>query len=159
MKRYSQLLAIFVLICGLSACDDMSKADVGTITGGALGGVIGSQFGSGMGRAGATLAGTLIGAVIGNQIGTAMDERDRMMMSRALENTPSGKPYRWRNPDNGNSFTVIPERTMQRDTDEGYARPCRHYVQTAIIGGQAQKIEGTACRVCEPGRGCFWKVA
>lgn len=160
MKRILQLLTVLAVICGLAGCEGMTKADVGTITGGALGGVIGSQFGSGGGRIAAAFAGTAIGAVIGNRMGAAMDARDRMMMSQALETAPTGQAYSWRNPDTGNSYTVVPEQTIvPPGPRRGYSRPCRRYVQTAIIGGRAQKIEGRACRVCKPSGRCVWQVA
>lgn len=125
----------------LAGCGPMNNQDVGTLTGGVVGGLLGSQFGSGAGKVAAAAGGAMIGAFLGGKIGQTMDRQDRMEMQMALETAPTGTPRRWVNPENGNHYVVTPRRTY-------YVRhlPCREYVTTAVIGGKAEKIRGTACR-------------
>jgi surface antigen len=73
-------------------------------------------------------------------------QRDRELQakaaSQALENTPSGKPVAWQNPDNGHAGTITPTRTYQ--TAQGAY--CREYQQTVTIDGKKENSYGTACR-------------
>ena len=117
------------------------QEQTGMVIGGILGGVLGDQVGGGHGRTVAIIAGTLAGAAIGGAIGHNMDETDRMRTAQSLETVRTGVPSRWRNPDTGNDYTVVPTRTY--DTSSG---PCREYTIDAMIGGRKEKVYGTACR-------------
>lgn len=119
----------------------MTNGDVGTVTGGVVGGLLGSQFGGNSGKVAAAAGGALLGAFIGGKIGQYMDRQDRMEMQHALETAPTGRVVTWRNPDNGNQFTVKPTRTYYNSQ-----QPCREYTTHAIIGGKTQEIYGKACR-------------
>ncbi len=134
------LLATLSLSVFLTGCAPNNE-DVGTISGGVVGGLLGSQFGGGSGRVVAAAGGALLGAYLGGRIGRNMDKVDRMEMERALETAPVGRPVSWRNPDNGNSYTV-------RSTKTYYVQqqPCREYTTQAIIGGRQEQIHGRACR-------------
>jgi surface antigen len=136
--KWSMILALSV---GLSACQNVSNQDVGTLTGGVVGGLLGSQFGGGSGKVAATAGGAVIGALIGGSIGRTMDKVDQMQMQKALETAPSGRSVRWKNPDSGNQYSVEPTRTYYKND-----QPCREYVTHAMIGGRSQQVYGKACR-------------
>ncbi|MBT8126959.1 MAG: glycine zipper 2TM domain-containing protein [Gammaproteobacteria bacterium] len=123
------------------ATNQGEQEQAGMIIGGILGGVLGNQIGGGSGRTAAIIAGTLIGASIGGAIGENMDASDREHVSESLETVRTGVPSRWRNPDTGNDFTVVPTRTFE--TTSG---PCREYTIDAVIDGREEAINGTACR-------------
>lgn len=131
------------LVCVTLASCTMppTQEQAGMVIGGALGGVLGAQVGGGHGRTAATIIGTVVGAVIGGQVGKSMDETDRLKTAHALETVRTGVPSRWRNPDTGNEYTVMPTKTY--DTATG---PCREYTVDARIGGRPEKVYGTACR-------------
>ena len=134
----------------LSACAPVTNEGVGTIAGGVVGGLLGSQFGGGSGKVAAAAGGALLGAYLGGNIGRYMDKVDRMQMERALETAPVGRTVAWKNPDNGNSFTVTPTKTYYSNQ-----HPCREYITHAIIDGKSQEIHGRACRQNDGS----WRVA
>jgi surface antigen len=70
-----------------------------------------------------------------------MDETDRLKASAALETVRTDVPTQWVNPDTGHEYTLTPTQTY-----DGDAGPCREYVLDALIGGETQRIYGTACR-------------
>jgi surface antigen len=70
-----------------------------------------------------------------------MDDADRIKTAHALENVRTGVPSRWRNPDTGHQYTVVPTRTYDRGQG-----PCREYTIDALVAGRAEKVYGTACR-------------
>ena len=114
----------------------------GAIIGALLGAAGGTQFGKGRGRTVAILTGTVIGAVIGGKIGQDMDRADHAQVQNTLENTPTGQPVAWKNPDNGNQYTVTPTRTYRTGSNVN----CRDYDAWVFIDGYEQKVTGTACR-------------
>ena len=141
MKKFLTIGISIALAASIAGCQNMTKQDVGTVTGGALGALVGSRFGHGSGRAVAVALGAVAGAVIGGQIGKSMDQVDQMKMNQALETSRINQTTRWRNPDTGNRYTVTPVRTYRRSGSY-----CREYRTTAIIGGKTQTIYGKACR-------------
>ena len=145
------LLAAFITTLSISliGCDNMNKQDVGVITGGVVGGLVGSRFGGGNGQVFATLGGALVGATIGGLIGHSMDKTDQLQAQQALNDTKTGQSTTWRNPDNGNTYTVKPVKTYYHK-----GTPCREYYTTAIIGGKKQQVYGRACRQADGS----WKI-
>jgi surface antigen len=139
MKKIA--VASLSLMIGLSSCSQVTNEDVGTVAGGVVGGLLGSQFGGGAGQVAAAAGGALVGAFLGGKIGKYMDKQDQMQMQHALETAPVGQSVRWKNPDNGNQYSVKPTRTYYHQE-----QPCREYVTNATIGGQNQQIHGKACR-------------
>ena len=134
------LIAVFAL--ALSSCAQYPTHEgEGMVIGGILGGVLGSQVGRGSGRTAATIVGTMAGAMIGGAVGRSMDDTDRLKTARSLETVRTGVPSTWRNPDTGNQYTVVPTRTY--DSGSG---PCREYTVDATVGGNREKVYGTACR-------------
>ena len=144
MRRYSMLVAALCL--GLAGCQTSANQMLGATIGSAAGAVIGSKFGKGSGNKVALAGGALIGALVGGAIGQALDEVDKAKMAsatqKALENQSVGQATTWKNPDSGNSGTVVPTRTIVRPS----APPCREYRHTVMIGDRKQTLVGTACR-------------
>jgi surface antigen len=142
MKKIVTAFIMFIIGMNLAGCSDMSKQDVGTLSGGVIGGLVGSQFGKGGGQILAIGAGTIAGALIGGSIGKNMDDTDRLKMNQALESRPVGQPAYWQNQKTGNSYSVEPTKNV---TIHGNPY-CREYRSTADIAGKRQQIYGTACR-------------
>lgn len=113
----------------------------GMIIGGILGGVLGHQVGGGSGQTAATVIGAMIGTTIGGNVGRSMDKTDRLKVSHSLETVRTGVETRWKNPDTGYQYRVVPTRTYEEQ--EG---PCREYSVEASIGGKTEQMYGTACR-------------
>jgi len=142
IRQSWQSVAVVCLGLALTACQSVTKQDVGAVTGGALGGVLGSTVGGGNGKTAAIIVGTLGGALIGGAIGKSMDTVDQMKANQALESNRTNQPSSWTNPDNNNSYSVTPTRTYTGNTGQ----PCRDFTTNATINGQNQVINGTACR-------------
>lgn len=138
------MTGLLVLVCSinLTGCENMTKQDVGTISGGIAGGLLGSTIGKGSGQLVAIAAGTLAGAYLGGAIGKNMDDTDKMQMNNALENNSAGQPAYWRNNRSGNSYRVTPTKNV---TVRGN-HYCREYRTVATINGKEQVMYGTACR-------------
>lgn len=136
---YFLLLALLLL----SACATPrgENESGGMIIGGILGGVLGHQVGGGSGQTAATVIGAMIGTTIGGNVGRTMDKTDRLKVSHSLETVRTGVETRWKNPDTGYQYRVVPTRTYEEA--EG---PCREYTVDASIGGKTEQIYGTACR-------------
>jgi surface antigen len=111
------------------------------VIGGVLGGALGSQIGEGSGRTVATVIGTLFGASVGGSVGRSMDHTDRLKVAHTLENVRTGVSSRWRNPDTGNQYSVVPTRTY-----ETASAPCREFTVDGQVGGKKENIYGSACR-------------
>jgi surface antigen len=144
-----KIMILLICLSTLAGCSRLTNEDVGTATGGVVGGLLGSQFGGGSGKVAAAAGGALLGAWIGNNIGKTMDRQDRLEMQKALETAPTGKAVHWKNPDNGNRYTVKPTRTYYHGR-----QACREYYTRAMIGGKSQQIYGRACRQSDGA----WKI-
>jgi len=149
MNKISTICVSSVLMLSLAGCADMSKQDVGVLSGGAIGGALGSLFGSGSGKILAAVGGTVVGALIGGSIGKSMDRQDQRRVYRALDRSRDHHVTRWHNPNNGNEYWVEPTRTYYQSD-----QPCRDYTTHAIIGGKKETIYGKACRKADG----TWKV-
>lgn len=137
----SVVLPLLLAGCG----PDTNKADTGLVVGAVAGGLLGNQFGKGSGRVLATAAGAVVGGIVGSEIGRSMDKQDRILAQQAeldaFERGESGRPLKWRNPDNGRYGEVVPSRGYKRGTVD-----CRDYTHTIYIDGRPQSMRGTACR-------------
>jgi surface antigen len=136
-------MLLLVPLTGCQTVSESPKTAIGGLGGAATGGLIAAAAGGG----GAGIAaGVIGGALLGGLVGNLLDQRDRELQakaaSQALENTPSGKPVAWQNPDNGHAGTITPTRTYQ--TAQGAY--CREYQQTITIDGKKENSYGTACR-------------
>ncbi len=145
---------LFIAMFALTGCANMSNQETGLITGAAVGGVLGHTIGSGTSQVVATAAGVLVGAYIGGRIGESMDKTDRLQVGRALEGNKTGRSRRWRNPDSGARYSVTPTRTYIRRQGRSSSQPCREFTTTAKIGGNTEKVYGTACRMDDGS----WKI-
>jgi surface antigen len=151
LRRLS-VVALMVTVA-MSGCQSgPTKQEVGAVTGGVLGGVLGAQVNRKheTTRTAAIIAGTLVGAAIGGHIGRSLDEHDRMKMAQTLETSPTHQATSWRNPDTGNDYTMTPVKTYEQQ-----GTPCREYTLDAMIGGQPEKVYGTACRQADGS----WRVS
>lgn len=142
MKRMFYIIVCIFLAATLSACQNMTKQDVGTLTGAAVGGALGSQFGKGTGQIVAAVGGAVLGGFIGGQIGKSMDQTDRLQMQQALENNRTGSTTSWTNPDTHTRYRVRPTKTYKKPSGQY----CREYTTNAVIAGKTQQMYGTACR-------------
>jgi surface antigen len=115
---------------------------VGSAAGGAAGGLVGSQIGKGSGNTVATIVGVLGGALGGGYIGRSMEPADRGCVGQSLSNAPANQPVAWQNPSNGSSYWVTPTADLRGPNGE----PCRNYITDAVINGQRQETENTACQ-------------
>ncbi len=139
MKKISAIVLLGLVTVSLTGCS--TNQDTGTLVGGVAGGLLGSQFGGGGGRIAATIIGAGAGAFIGNQIGKSMDETDRLKAQQALNDSKTGQSTAWKNPDTGDSYTITPTKTYQKN--DSY---CREFTQTATVADKPQQVYGTACR-------------
>lgn len=142
MKKLFVTFVTLLTSLSLVGCADMSKQDVGTVSGAVAGGLLGSTIGHGSGKLMAVGIGTLAGAFIGGSIGKSMDDTDRLKMQRALETNSVGQPAYWQNANNGAKYTVVPVKNVQVQGN----KYCREYRTTAVIAGKQQEMYGTACR-------------
>lgn len=141
MKTWKRTGMGLALVAALAGCaGPNANEQTGLIVGAIVGGVVGSHIGRGSGQDVATFVGAVTGAVIGGNIGRSMDESDRIRTTLVLQNVRTGVPARWTNPRTSISYTVVPTRSY--DTPTGL---CREYTVDALIGGQPQKVWGTAC--------------
>ena len=53
-----------------------------------------------------------------------------------------GQTISWNNPESGNSGTITPT----RDGSDAAGNYCREYQTTVTVGGEVQKVYGTACQ-------------
>jgi surface antigen len=137
----------------LSQVLSTSKGNLlGSAAGGALGGLLGNQLGKGSGNTLATIAGVVGGALAGGYVGRYMDPTDQACVGQTLEHTPTAQTVAWQNPNSGSSYWVTPTQNYQGQNGE----QCRNYISQAVINGQTQQIENTACR---DGNGVWRAVA
>lgn len=142
LKKIMTTLLVGSLVVSLGGCQNVTKQDMGTVTGAVAGGLLGSTIGQGRGQVLAIAAGTLAGAYIGGAIGKNMDETDRLKTQAAIERNKTNQASTWHNPDTGATYTVKPKKTYQRANNQY----CREYTMTADIAGKKQQTYGTACR-------------
>lgn len=123
---------------GLGRCN---RDLLGAVLGGVAGGAIGASVTKGDNRTAGIIGGTIIGAIIGGVIGRSMDRVDQNCIGQALEHAEDGQQVRWQAP-NGYDYEVVPRRTFTGSSGQY----CREYTTTAVVGGRAERVYGTACR-------------
>lgn len=135
------LVLAAILAVLLIGCETMTQGDEGAVIGGVVGGVVGAQVGDGSGQTAAIIIGTIAGSIIGRHIGESMDDTDRMMTARTLNDNRSNESATWINPDTGYEYSVTPTKTYDQS-----GSPCREFTLDATVGGQEnQDVYGTAC--------------
>lgn len=147
---WGPVIVVSLLVLWLSGCNSYNtrpNETTGMLVGAGLGGLVGSQVGSGTGQLAATAIGVLIGSQLGASVGRSMDQQDRMLMNRALEDNRTRTTTAWRNPDTRHQYRVTPTKTYTAPMHDGHQTYCREFtLEHAKIGGQPQQIYGTACR-------------
>jgi surface antigen len=136
MKKLLTSILVIFLCASLVGCENMSKQDVGTMTGAVAGGLIGSRFGGGSGNVLAIGAGAVAGALIGSAIGKNMDETDKLKMTKTFESNAVGQPAYWKNSHTGATYTVVPVKNVAYRGNPY----CREYQSTATIGGKKEQV-------------------
>jgi len=136
------LIAAFIsTLFFLHGCETTTHAQEGEVIGAVIGGVVGAQIGDGDTQTAAIILGTIAGSMIGRHIGQSMDDTDRMMTARSLNDSRTGQSTNWVNPDTGYEYTVTPTRTFEESSG-----PCREFQLDATVGGRTdQDVYGTAC--------------
>ena len=140
----------------LGACSTPpSKQQTGAGTGAVLGAALGYGLGKGHHNKELAIAlGAIFGAIAGDYIGAQIDQKDRLVAAQnlqySLELNPDGTTSAWRNPNSGNSGYSFPTNTSV--TENG--TPCREFTSAIVVGGQAQRGYGTACRQADGS----WKI-
>ncbi len=125
----------------LSSCANPTKGQRGA----GIGGVSGALIGQAIGRdTEATLIGAAIGTVLGYIVGNEMEKYDRQELNHAYEYGPSGQVSSWQNPDNYNTYQVIPQPAYTQP--QRPQTPCRRAEIIATIDGKTERTYTTACR-------------
>jgi surface antigen len=141
--RFARVASVVLIVLASAGCANNQQG--GTVVGAVAGGLLGNTVGKGNGKVLATIAGAVVGGVVGSEIGKRMDAQDRQLAGRAevdaFERGESGRPVRWKNPDNGRYGEVIPERAYRRGPQD-----CRDYTHKVYIDGRPEAMRGTACR-------------
>lgn len=124
---------------------------LGTLAGAVLG------YGLGKGHSDKEVAivfGALLGGIAGSKIGARLNEADRVIAARNLEDSLEynrvGTVSEWRNPDTGHGGSSVPTRTYAQND----GTPCREFTTTVVIAGQQEEAYGTACRQADGS----WKI-
>jgi surface antigen len=139
--RLPGLVVLLIIFLSLSSCANPSKGQRGAGIGGASGALIGQAIGR---NTEATLIGAAIGTVLGYIVGNEMDKYDRQRLNQAYEYGPSGQVTTWQNPDNYNTYQVIPQPAYTQPQIP--QTPCRRAEILATIDGKTERTYTTACR-------------
>ncbi len=140
MKKFI-LFLLPIIALSLNSCANYTKGQQGAGIGGASGALIGQAIGR---NTEATLIGAAVGTLLGYIVGNEMDKFDRQQLNYAYETGPSGESTSWQNPDNGNSYQVIPQPAYTQPLQP--QRPCRRAEILATIDGKTERTYTTACR-------------
>jgi surface antigen len=142
MKKIIWLLVPAMLLA-VTSCEQgvYTKGVQGAGMGAAGGAIIGQAIGR---NTEATLIGAAVGSLLGYIVGNEMDKYDRQQLNSAYEYGPSGQSTTWQNPDNGNSYQVVPQPAYTQPSHPD--TPCRQAEILATIDGKTQKTYTTACR-------------
>jgi len=139
MKKVNAVVMVLALMAPLASCTGQyTKGQSGAVMGAAGGAVVGQAIGR---DTEATLIGAAVGTMLGYIVGNEMDKYDREQLNNVYETGPSGRQTSWRNPDSGNSYTVIPQPAVQSSSGT-----CRKAEIQAIIDGRRETTYSTACR-------------
>lgn len=140
MKK-SVLFLLPIIVIGLSSCANPTGGQRGA----GIGGVSGALIGQAIGRdTEATLIGAAVGTMLGYIVGNEMEKYDRKELNHAYEYGPSGQATTWQNPDNRNSYQVVPQPAYA--SPQNPQTPCRRAEILATIDGRTEKTYTTACR-------------
>jgi surface antigen len=134
---WKNLILLLLFAALISSCATKSQ------TGAGIGAAAGAIAGQAIGRnTGGTLIGAAIGGLLGYAVGNEMDKADQDKINAAYETVPDGRRSHWVNPNNGNAYTVTPQRTYQNEYDQS----CREAEVLVTIDGRPEKMIQRACR-------------
>jgi surface antigen len=140
MKNFI-LVLLPIIIITLSSCSNPTGGQKGA----GIGGVSGALIGQAIGRnTEATLIGAAVDTMLGYIVGNEMEKYDRKELNHAYEYGPSGQATSWQNPDNRNSYQVVPQPAYI--SPQNPQVPCRRAEILATIDGRTEKTYTTACR-------------
>ena len=140
MKKFIFFL-LPIIIIALTSCSNPTGGQKGA----GIGGVSGALIGQAIGRnTEATLIGAAVGTMLGYIVGNEMEKYDRKELNHAYEYGPSGQATSWQNPDNRNSYQVVPQPAYI--SPQNPQVPCRRAEILATIDGRTEKTYTTACR-------------
>lgn len=147
MRIKSFAVALAAALAGASCTGGSGSQQAGPAVDGAiLGNLLGRQAGSETDGIWSSGTGAVLEGIAESDAGTAMSRDDEIYMTRttqaALEHTKSGQSSTWLNPNTGNTGSVTPVKTFQRD-DDTY---CRTIEQTLTTNDGTARARGTACR-------------
>jgi surface antigen len=142
MKKILTACIVGAIAINLASCSNWSKQDTGVAVGAASGAALGGLFFHGDSQIPAMILGGVAGGLLGGSIGSNMDKQDRANMSRAITTTPVNHTASWTNTTTQTTYQVTPVRAYHTTSN----RYCREYQTTVIVGGEAKKAYGTACR-------------
>jgi surface antigen len=142
IKKTLTACIVGTIAINLAGCANWSKQDTGVAVGAGTGAALGGLLFHGDSTIPAMIIGGVAGGLIGGSIGRSMDEQDRANMSRAITTTPVNQTASWTNTTTHTTYQVTPVRNYKTTTN----RYCREYQTTVIVGGEAKKAYGTACR-------------
>lgn len=137
--KISTCLLMLVLMSSLCSCTAATKSRIGAGGGAAAGALLGQMIGK---NTESTLIGAAVGTMLGYMVGNEMEKYDKIQLNKVYDKSPTGKVSTWTNPDNGNSYSVTPQKTTYNSDHQ----PCRKAYITAIIDGKVEKTEAEACR-------------
>ncbi|MDR3631143.1 MAG: glycine zipper domain-containing protein [Desulfocapsaceae bacterium] len=138
MKEYFVMGSLVVSLFLTSCTGEFNRAESGTAMGALGGAVVGQAIGR---NTGGTVIGALVGGAVGYMIGNEMDKQDQQRLNQVYEQGVSGQTSSWRNPDNGNAYSVTPEPAVT--SQDG---PCRKAKISSVIDGKPQTVYTNACR-------------
>lgn len=147
MNKLFKVTIISATLTSMVGCAGLSNREQGKMIGAVAGAVGAHQLSKGhKDRGWAIGIGALLGTVVGERVGKYLDERDRQLMNRNVQDTleyaRSGERSSWSNPDSGHSGVTEVKRTYSTNMGQY----CREFTTTVNVGGRDELGYGTACR-------------
>ena len=103
--------------------------------------MLGTQGAIAQQRSGASAGSSMPSAFAGSALASAMEDSDRLSLTRAMDTLATGDQVSWRNDQTGNSYTVKASRWFS-----GNSGACREFDATGEIKGNKEAAHGTACK-------------
>jgi len=103
--------------------------------------VLGTQVGLGQQPNGASAGSSLPSAFAGSAVSGAMDDADRLSLTRAMDTLATGDQTSWRNSQSGNNYTVKASRWFSGDSGG-----CREFDVIGELKAGKETAHGTACK-------------
>jgi len=153
-----------MVMTSLTACDSVSKKDIGAVSGAVVGGLLGSLVGRDSGKAVAVLVGAAVGGMVGSMIGDSLDKADQAKAALAAQRaatTPGSERISWQSDKTPGVFgyaepVAPPPEPKTSRTSDAEAKPvaangapdganCRRIREVVYIDGKETKQESNYC--------------